>query len=217
MCIFLMRGSLPWQSVRTKDRKDKHKALYKEKSIIELDVLCEGLPKEFANYLEKVRALGFDDEPNYDEYIHKFRILAHNINRDCIMDWGKESEVGLVDQFIDYKNIYTKNKARAEKVAAEISNQSQNSMYRDDSGSSIDDEGIGEEGTNVTNPMYKISKTPGMLMTSSTMNSKTMSKRSDYLDQNTDEFVPPHGEDELNKKMKALEFKVKRGINGHYY
>jgi len=95
MCIFMMRGALPWQSVRTKDRKDKHKALYKEKSIIDLDVLCEGLPKEFVSYLEKVRALGFEDEPNYDEYIKKFMILAQYINKDNIMDWEKESEVAL--------------------------------------------------------------------------------------------------------------------------
>lgn len=101
----------------------------------------------------------------------------------------------------------------------EDSSSISNYISKNDSGSSVEDEGIGEEGTNVTNPIYKVSKGPGMLMNSSTAKySKTLTKKTEYFDHNTDEFAPPYGEDDVSKRMKAVEFVVKkRGVNINNY
>lgn len=88
-----MKGSLPWQNIKIKDRKEKHKALLKEKSAITLQSLCSGLPLEFAKYLQLVRNLEYDEEPPYDEYIEMFQNLIRNKNIPNIMDWEGKKEV----------------------------------------------------------------------------------------------------------------------------
>lgn len=93
MCIFLMKGSLPWQNIKIKDRKEKHKALLKEKTSIDLNGLCSGLPKEFAMYLQMVRNLDYDEEPNYDQYIQMFKNLIRTNNVPSVMDWENKKEV----------------------------------------------------------------------------------------------------------------------------
>lgn len=93
MCIFLMKGSLPWQNIKIKDRKEKHKALLKEKTCIDLNSLCSGLPKEFAMYLQMVRNLDYDEDPSYDEYIQMFKNLIRTHNVPSVMDWENKKEV----------------------------------------------------------------------------------------------------------------------------
>lgn len=94
MCVFLMKGALPWQSIKTKDKKEKHKALYKYKAAVNLEQLCADLPKEFAKYLEVVRSLEYEDEPPYDDLIDMFKKLAKNINPMGVFDWENKAEVG---------------------------------------------------------------------------------------------------------------------------
>ena len=96
MCIFLMKGSLPWQNIKIKDRKEKHKALLKEKSAIDLSSLCSGLPKEFAMYLQMVRSLDYEEDPHYDEYIQMFRNFGKNQGIQSLMDWENKKEVDLL-------------------------------------------------------------------------------------------------------------------------
>jgi len=88
-----MKGSLPWQTVKTKDRKEKHKALYKEKTTVDLETLCQGLPKEFAQYIYLVRNLEYEQEPKYNDYIQMFRQLIKNQNYSSVMDWENKKEV----------------------------------------------------------------------------------------------------------------------------
>lgn len=88
-----MKGSLPWQNIKIKDRKEKHKALLKEKSGIDLNNLCLGLPKEFIMYLQMVRNLDYDEEPSYDDYIQMFKNLIRTNNVPSVMDWENKKEV----------------------------------------------------------------------------------------------------------------------------
>lgn len=61
-----------------------------------------------------------------------------------------------------------------------------------------------------------MSKTPGMLM--STINSNRPGKKTfsnmDELEDNTDE-VNLHTDPDITSKIKAMEFKVKRGLTGN--
>jgi hypothetical protein len=61
-----------------------------------------------------------------------------------------------------------------------------------------------------------MSKTPGMLMSTinSNRNQKNVSKPIDELDENTDE-VNHHTDPDITSKIKAMEFKVKRGLHGN--
>lgn len=87
---------------------------------------------------------------------------------------------------------------------------------KNESAESIDEEMIGDEGTNLTltNPLNKMTKSPGMLMNNS---SKPRSSRPPPrlgLEDRTDEFNDEE-EEAITAKMKATEFKVNRGLSGN--
>ena len=90
MCIFLVKGSLPWQSIKIKDKKLKHKELNLQKESIQLGLLCSGLPSVFEEYLAVTRKLSFDDDAPYDFLIQKFESTACSI---AALDWQPYSAV----------------------------------------------------------------------------------------------------------------------------
>lgn len=63
--IYLLKGTLPWNAMKHKDKIKKYKAIGKMKEDITPDKLCESLPKEFACYFRYVRSLDFNEKPLY--------------------------------------------------------------------------------------------------------------------------------------------------------
>ena len=51
--------------------------------------LCQGLPVEFAKYIEYVKKLSFEEEPEYKRYISLFSDLlkAKDYENDYLYDW----------------------------------------------------------------------------------------------------------------------------------
>ncbi|ERF75629.1 hypothetical protein EPUS_04609 [Endocarpon pusillum Z07020] len=75
MLLYFLRGSLPWDHLKTADYTQLKELILERKRTIGLEDLCEGLPWEFAAYFRHIRSLGFDDKPNYS-YLRKiFRNL----------------------------------------------------------------------------------------------------------------------------------------------
>jgi casein kinase I family protein HRR25 len=62
--LYLLKGSLPWQSLPA-TRGDKKDQILQKKMSVTIEDICEDLPGEFAEYLRAVRRLGFEDEPPY--------------------------------------------------------------------------------------------------------------------------------------------------------
>ena len=56
----------------------------KEKSAEEI---CTGMPKEFADFLQEVRNLKFDQKPEYDKYYEMFEKLQSNNKNHSHIDW----------------------------------------------------------------------------------------------------------------------------------
>lgn len=92
MCIFLLKGSLPWQSIKIKDKKLKHKELNLQKGSIQLSLLCAGLPEIFQKYIELTRKLTYEEDPPYDLLIQTFESAACPLDA---LDWQPFSEVGI--------------------------------------------------------------------------------------------------------------------------
>jgi serine/threonine protein kinase len=63
--IYLFKKKLPWQNVKTKDKKKRHKLISKIKQNINIDELCQDLPKEIVTYFNYVRNLDFEEKPLY--------------------------------------------------------------------------------------------------------------------------------------------------------
>ena len=103
--MYFNRGSLPWQGLRAANKKLKYEKISDRKINMPVDVLCKGSPQEFATYLSYVRALQFDEEPDY-AYLRKlFRdlFIRNGFQYDGIYDWtalrnqemvGKNKEEG---------------------------------------------------------------------------------------------------------------------------
>jgi hypothetical protein len=42
--VYLFKGSLPWQGIKTKTKAEKYQKILEKKKDTSLDVLCKGLP-----------------------------------------------------------------------------------------------------------------------------------------------------------------------------
>jgi serine/threonine protein kinase len=92
--IYLVKGALPWQSGGGGRRKrhtsqEKHDAILECKMITSHKTLCADLPHEFVQYFEVVRALGFDEQPDYRALRGLFRaaLAREGFAFDYVYDW----------------------------------------------------------------------------------------------------------------------------------
>ena len=76
--IFLAKGKLPWQGVRLKNKKEKHKKIMEKKLMYSPEDLCYGLPEEFSILLKYARKLDFMEKPDYDGIKVMFKELLEN-------------------------------------------------------------------------------------------------------------------------------------------
>ena len=92
--IFFLKGVLPWQNLKTKE-KDKTKKVGELKAQISLEELCKDIPEEFQRYLDYVKKLNFLENPDYN-YLKSMMIkMASNYNflMDSVWDWNKSASL----------------------------------------------------------------------------------------------------------------------------
>ena len=89
--IYMLKGGLPWQGIKGKDKINK---LAQKKIQIPNDVLCNGLPNEFLHYLNYCKNLKFEERPDYKFLKGLFgRLLGlvitnYNLKKsEVILDW----------------------------------------------------------------------------------------------------------------------------------
>ncbi|GMF97763.1 hypothetical protein B5S33_g2863 [[Candida] boidinii] len=66
--FYFLRGQLPWQGLKAPNNKQKYEKIGEKKRTTPVYDLCEGYPRQFAQYLENVRNLQFEAEPDYEGY-----------------------------------------------------------------------------------------------------------------------------------------------------
>jgi casein kinase I family protein HRR25 len=89
MMLYFCRGSLPWQGLKAANKKQKYDRIMQKKVTTPTEVLCRGLPDEFAMYLTYSRSLRFGDKPDYT-YLRKiFRnlFIRESLQHDYVFDW----------------------------------------------------------------------------------------------------------------------------------
>eukprot|EP00826_Nyctotherus_ovalis_P063957 TRINITY_DN9376_c0_g1_i2.p2 TRINITY_DN9376_c0_g1~~TRINITY_DN9376_c0_g1_i2.p2 ORF type:complete len:145 (-),score=40.60 TRINITY_DN9376_c0_g1_i2:94-528(-) len=87
--MYFNRGSLPWQGLHAKNKKEKYDRIREVKTFTSLEVLCKDFPEEFAKYIKYCRELKFEEKPDYESLRKIFRSLfvAKGFEPDCIYDW----------------------------------------------------------------------------------------------------------------------------------
>jgi serine/threonine protein kinase len=87
MLMYMLNGVLPWSSVA--DKGPSFLKIAEKKMNANLDELCQGHPQCFKAFLEKVRALEYDECPDYTSYRKAFREVfdAAGYVEDYDYDW----------------------------------------------------------------------------------------------------------------------------------
>lgn len=87
--MYFLRGSLPWQGLKAPTNKQKYEKIGLKKRTTTVNELCYGFPIQFAQYLDYVRTLEFDDEPNYSYLINLMDKAFISIDKqeDDHYDW----------------------------------------------------------------------------------------------------------------------------------
>eukprot|EP01029_Cantina_marsupialis_P019958 TRINITY_DN464_c0_g1_i3.p1 TRINITY_DN464_c0_g1~~TRINITY_DN464_c0_g1_i3.p1 ORF type:complete len:788 (-),score=192.50 TRINITY_DN464_c0_g1_i3:2137-4500(-) len=74
--LYFLLGRLPWQSQPGSTKDKKFDNIAKVKMTTSIKDLCSGQYPQFGEFLQKLRRLGFEDEPDYDGYKLLFKDLA---------------------------------------------------------------------------------------------------------------------------------------------
>lgn len=87
--ISLVKGKLPWQGMEAGSKGEKYELLSQSKMDTPLESLCQGLPNEFLQYMQRVRALRFDERPAYTLLRGLFVnvMVKNNMAFDYRYDW----------------------------------------------------------------------------------------------------------------------------------
>ena len=64
--LYFLRGSLPWQGQKAKNKEERYKKILKKKIEISANDLCKGFPNEFIKYLNYTRNLEYEEQPDYE-------------------------------------------------------------------------------------------------------------------------------------------------------
>jgi len=75
MLLYLLRGSLPWQGLGPEEAcgAGKYDKIMDAKMDTPVEVLCKGLLPEFSAHLKYCRALGYEEEPDYNYLLRLWR------------------------------------------------------------------------------------------------------------------------------------------------
>uniref|UniRef100_A0A1B6FI22 non-specific serine/threonine protein kinase n=1 Tax=Cuerna arida TaxID=1464854 RepID=A0A1B6FI22_9HEMI len=88
--MYFNRGSLPWQGLRAATKRQKYERISEKKLSTPLEELCKGYPEAFFTYSRYVRAMAFDEAPDYGMLRHLFRtvFIEYGFSCDYAYDWN---------------------------------------------------------------------------------------------------------------------------------
>lgn len=88
--VYLYKGRLPWQGIKTKDKKKRYNLIYKEKLKYSSEELCKDMPREFIVFLNYVKTLSFDEKPPYNSFKKMFTRLYERMGyTEHVFEWEK--------------------------------------------------------------------------------------------------------------------------------
>ena len=97
--LYFLKGKLPWQGIMIKNKEERYNKIMEIKRDITSAELCKDCPEEFVNYIDYVRKLEYEQEPDYDMLKNLFKsVLNKNgFEFDYYYDWN------VSETIIEYK------------------------------------------------------------------------------------------------------------------
>lgn len=98
--LYLLRGGLPWQGLKAKDKNQKYARITDKKIVTSVEELIQGHPEEFGVYLNYCRSLKFEEKPDYKYLRGVFRKLffERGYTYDFQWDWLQSAAVLAAQQ-----------------------------------------------------------------------------------------------------------------------
>ncbi|KPI83618.1 putative casein kinase I [Leptomonas seymouri] len=89
LLIYFIQGTLPWQGLKADSKDQKYGLIAKVKMCTPIETLCQGIPVEFASFVNYARALRFEDQPDYGYVRAMFRRVfeREGYQEDYAYDW----------------------------------------------------------------------------------------------------------------------------------
>jgi len=92
MLLHMLRGSLPWQSIKAETKQIRNERIKIAKTTTSLHELCQGYPQELIDYIEICRKTRFDEEPQYGELrslMQRALAKATGVHKNTpVFDWS---------------------------------------------------------------------------------------------------------------------------------
>ena len=88
---YFLRGSLPWQGIRARDKVTRYGIIHSRKVQTTPEALFQGHPKQLSTLLNYARSLSFANAPNYDYCKSMLREAAGGAG-DSPFDWEVRAE-----------------------------------------------------------------------------------------------------------------------------
>eukprot|EP00347_Sterkiella_histriomuscorum_P024347 403331441 len=115
--IYFIQGKLPWQNLQANNRAERYAKIAEIKLRSPVEHICLDLPLEIANYMHYVRALRFEDRPDYQGIRHFFKklLVKEGYEYDHLYDWVMINNQHLeniftVESFDDLRQRSDRNK-----------------------------------------------------------------------------------------------------------
>lgn len=92
--LYMLKGSLPWQGLKMKTKKEKYAAIREMKINMKLSDVMTNVPKFLTYLFEYVRKLDFEQKPDY-KYLRAIMIKslkAYGFEYDLCYDWTDSEE-----------------------------------------------------------------------------------------------------------------------------
>ncbi len=100
--VYFLKGSLPWQNLKAKNKAEKYEKIMQKKLGTPIMLLCKDLPPEFEKYLTYCRGMKFNERPDYGYMVKIFKELGarQGIAYDFIYDWSQPNVIPLHVSFL---------------------------------------------------------------------------------------------------------------------
>ena len=80
MIIYLYNKKLPWENLQSQDKNSLAQKIFELKKTIKMEHLCVNMPEEMIIYMNYVKSLKFEQEPNYNYLRELFQNLLKKFN-----------------------------------------------------------------------------------------------------------------------------------------
>ena len=102
--IYFLKGKLPWQDVKAKNKEERYKLIQQKKTKVSIESLCENIPSEFAELLKYIKSLDFNSKPIYYKFYFCFQHIINKLNIEQTQE--KNYDYIWEKLLVDYINKY---------------------------------------------------------------------------------------------------------------